>query len=541
MKTGVFLLGGIHISLSDWIIYKKKRNAPFILSNKSEMEEDTFCPKEFSDNIDENIGFLKEIYSMKENADFLIREFYVRIGFSKRRAAIAYYDGMTNGEATNLVILKGLMTESHKVRVFSVDDLIKTMLPEGQLKTETSFQKVLDRINIGFCLIMIDGEKTAFMADIKKWAHRPVEAAKNELNILGPQQSFNESIRENTSLIRRIIRNENLIIKEIPVGTITKTTCAVLYMRTIANQSLVKEVFRRIEGLDVDSLISSAELEQLLEDKSTLTLPQMLSTEKPDRAARAILQGRVAVIVDGSPFAIVMPVTVMDVETSGEDPYLRFPFRLFSKTIRLIGLVLSIFLPAFYLAIITYHSEVLPTDMLIALVASLEKVPFTTLMELLFLEISFEIIREASVMTPSNFGSTLGIVGALILGQAAVSANLVDPVLIIVVSITGISSFSTPGYGFAYANRILKFMYIFLAYLGGFLGIVSGMFVHLLLWSSAHSFGVPMLVPFSPSTDRSSQYFSPPIWKNENRPDFLNVQRRKQQKHIARRWTQDEQ
>lgn len=526
--------------IRDWLIFKPKTNKPFVLTKTTHKEEEPFCPREFSEDIDKNTELLKSIYSMGENSDFLIRNFSVRIGFTKRRALIAYYDGMTSSDITNLVILKGLMTESEKVRVFSVEALIQTLLPEGQLKAETLVQKALEKINVGFCLIMIDGEKTVYMADIKKWAHRPVEAAKNELNILGPQQSFNESLRENTALIRRIIRNENMIVKDVSVGSITKTTCAVVFMRTIANQSLVKEVLRRLEGLEVDSLISSAELEQLLEEKSTLTLPQMLSTEKPDRAARAILQGRVAVIVDGSPFAIIMPVTVMDVETSGEDPYLRFPFRLFSKGIRLIGLVLSIYLPAFYLAIITYHSEVLPTDMLIALVASLEKVPFTTLMELLFLEISFEIIREASVMTPSNFGSTLGIVGALILGQAAVSANLVDPVLIIVVSITGISSFSTPGYGFAYANRILKFIYIILAYFGGFLGIVSGMFIHLLLWSSAHSFGVPMLAPFSPRTDDSSRYFSPPIWKNENRPDFLNVQRRKQQKHIARRWTLDE-
>ena len=289
--------------------------------------------------------------------------------------------------------------------------------------------------------------------------------------VRGPQEAFVEVIRTNTSLLRRIVHNENLVIENTTVGKISKTAVAICYMKNIANDRLISEVKYRINNLDVDYLISSGELEQLIQDNGRLAVPQIIATERPDRVATNLLSGRVAVLVNGSPYALVMPGILVDYLSSPEDMNSKHQFSNLLKLVRLIALFFSLLLPGIYIAISNYHHEFIPTELVFAIVASRESVPFPIIFEIILMELSFELIREAGVRTPSVLGTTIGIVGALILGEAAVSANVVSPILIIIVAITGICSFAVPDFSLSFSIRIYRFIYILLAYTAGLLGI----------------------------------------------------------------------
>jgi len=346
-----------------------------------------------------------------------------------------------------------------------------------------------------------------------------------------------ESLRTNTTMIRRIINNENLVIENIPIGEISKTNCAVCYISNITNNDLVAEIKYRLNNLGVDSIVSSGQLEHLIEVSNQYSIPQVLSTERPDKATKYMLEGRVAVLINGNPYCLVMPATLIDFVSSPEDTNLKFQFSNFLKLLRMLSIVLTLLLPGLYIAITNFHQELIPTELLFSLLASRENVPFPIIFEILVMELSFELIREAGLRVPSPIGPTIGIVGALVLGQAAVSASIVSPILIIIVALTGIASFAIPDFSFGFHLRLFRFIFILLGYTAGFLGIGIGIFAYLTILCSIESFGVPYVVPFAPVTNsKGNGYFVSPIWKREKRPDFLNTKKSKSQNHISMKW-----
>jgi len=249
-----------------------------------------------------------------------------------------------------------------------------------------------------------------------------------------------------------------------------------------------------------------------------------------------LLEGRVAIIVNGSPYALIAPGTLIDFISSPEDQNLKFQFANLLKIIRIVAFLITLLLPGLYVAITNYHQELIPTELLFAIVASRESVPFPIIFEILVMEFSFELIREAGLRVPSPIGPTLGIVGALILGQAAVDASIVSPILIIIVAITAIASFAIPDFSLSFHCRLLRFAYIILAYVLGFLGIAFGLFIHFLIVSSLKSFGYAYLQPFIPVTRDYKGLFLSPAWKREHRADFLNTKRPKKQNKISMGW-----
>ena len=255
-----------------------------------------------------------------------------------------------------------------------------------------------------------------------------------------------------------------------------------------------------------------------------------------------LTEGRVAIIVNGSPFALVMPITINDLIHSPEDLYLRFPYANLLRIIRIFAIFMSVMLPGIYLAITNFHHEMIPTDLLFAIEASREKVPFPSLVEILIMEISFELIREAGIRIPGPIGPTLGIIGALILGQAAVAANIVSPVMVIIVAVTGIGSFAIPNFSLGFAFRVMRFAYIFLGAMVGFLGIATGAFIQGVWLINAKSFGVPFISPYAPKTAGSyiDGFFRAPVWKQEKRPDFVNPKDVERQPKISRKWRRPE-
>ena len=256
---------------------------------------------------------------------------------------------------------------------------------------------------LGNCGLFVDTLNIAFNIDVKGFKQRSVDKPDNEIIIKGPHEAFVENIRTNTSLLRRIINNESLIIENIEIGKITKTKCAVCYIDNLTNNDLINEVKFRLNNLDIDSLLSAGELEQLLADSDTLGIPQVLLTERPDKASKYLLDGRVIVIVNGTPYAIIMPGLLFDFLTSPEDTNLKTSFGNFLRVLRIIAAFITLLLPGLYVAVTSFHQEILPTGLLFSMLSARENVPFPIIVELLLMEISFELIREAGFKSSFSY------------------------------------------------------------------------------------------------------------------------------------------
>lgn len=518
-------------------------------SDDTNKYEDTDTDKDkakIRKKLTENLKYMKRIYSIPINGDIVLREFDIVVKDKNIPAFILFYDGMTDRDVINNAILQPLMLLSNidiKGDEKNIADYVKNhILPQNQLNVVQKYEDVINEINFGGCGIFIDGIDVAFACDVKGWEHRSVERPNSEQILRGPQEGFTEVLRINTALVRKIIKDENLIVEDFTVGKRSKTACSLLYIKDITNEFLVAEVRRRLENIKIDYLIDSGELEQLLEESSYSLVPQLMATERPDNVAAHIANGKIAVIMNGSPFALIAPVTLLELFHSPEDAYIRYPYVHLIRLVRYLGVLLSLLLPGIYIAITNFHQEMIPTDLVFAIEASREQVPFPSVVELLLMEIMFELIREAGIRIPGPIGPTLGIIGALILGQAAVAANIVSPILIIIVAVTGIGSFAIPNFSLGFTFRVFRFGYIFLGAISGFLGITVGLFLQGLMFVQSKSFGIPASVPFGPKTSSkkgSERIFRLPIWKQERRADYLNTQKEKKQPKVSRKWIED--
>lgn len=528
---------------------RRKRNENLLLKKVEKIklagrgENHKEDPKsDISRQLSENLKTIEDRFSASLNGDLIIRKFGITVKDSIIPAFLVFFDGLVSTKVIDDDILQPLMLLSNLDIKDDGNDILKYIrshiLPHNQLKEVRTHQEIIDEVYFGGCGLYIDGLDTAFAADVKNFPGRSVERPNNELVIRGPQEGFTENLRDNTGLIRKRLMDQNLIAENIIIGNRSKTPCSIMYIKDIANESLVNEVRRRLKNIDVDYIMDTGELEQFIEDDPSLPAPQMLATERPDRVCTMLIEGRVAIIMHGSPFALVVPITSNDIMYSAEDQFLRFPYSNLLRFIRILAILMSLLLPGIYLAITNYHHEMIPTDLLLAILSAREKVPFPSVVEVFLMEISFELIREAGIRIPGPIGPTLGIIGALILGQAAVEANIVSPILIIVVALTGLGSFAIPNFSAGFAFRILRFGFIILAALSGFLGITVGLILIGLWMVSAKSFGVPYFAPVAPRTAGgfTDAIFKSPAWKQEKRPDYINAKKNKMQPRISRKW-----
>ncbi|MDF2989179.1 MAG: GerA spore germination protein [Eubacterium sp.] len=526
-------------------------SASMDIFGKDELEEeftdctvsDEILKKKISGDLEFNMKVMKKTYKIPKNSDLVNREFNLTVNDKVLKGYIIFIDGMTDRVSISNNVLQPLMLLSNldiKEHIADIGDFIyNRLLPFNQIKKVDNYKELIGNINFGGCAIFIDGLEYAFAADVKSWEHRGVAPPRSETVIRGPQEAFNEQIRANTALIRKILKDKDLIVESIAIGKRSNTPCAVMYIKDIANDSLVREVLKRVKSIKVDYIFDSGELEQLIEDNTFLAAPQIIATERPDRVAMMLAQGNIAVALDGSPYVLVMPATITEFLHTTEDTNIRYPYVNFIRIIRIIGVVIALLLPGLYIAVTNFHQEMIPTNLLFAIEASRENVPFPSVIEILLMEFSFELIREAGIRVPGAIGSTIGIVGGLILGQAAVSANLVSPIMIIIVAITALGSFAVPSFSMSFSIRLMRFAYILLGAISGFLGIALGLTVNALMLASSKSFGVPFLAPFGPITQGkdSDKLSRKPIWKQEKRPDYLNTKDIKSQPRISRSWT----
>lgn len=512
----------------------------FSLSNDETTEFDVREEKNVeknyvSTNIEENLAYIRKRYNIPLNDDVILREIVLKDG---RQAFVIFFEGMVNSQAIDDYIIKSLIGLSHIQDADFDDELYKYFTTHAEVTADTDMDNVAEGINFGSCALFVDGVATSFVFDVKQWEHRGIDKPENEQSIYGPQEAFGEMMRTNTALIRKTLKTEKLVAYGVKIGSVSKTPGVLLYIDGLTNKKLVGEAKRRLNAIEKDYIIGIEEVQMLVEDRRFMITPQTYATERPDRAARALTEGRCVLILNGAPRALIMPSNAFELTHSASDDYLHVPFALMSRIIRFLGMFVSVLLPALYLAITLYHQEIIPTYLLYSISASRENVPFPSLLEMLLMDISFELIREAGIRMPSPIGSTLGIVGGLILGQAAVSAKIVSPIMIIIIAITGIGSFSTADYTLGWTYRILRLGFIFLASGLGFFGIALGIVLYSLYLGSATSFGIPFLSPSLGIKKKAMTMaiFINGIAKREKRPGYLKTEDSESEPPISRKW-----
>jgi len=499
--------------------------------------------KPLTKGLDANLNALKKILHHGTNADVVIREFDIPT-IPETRASIIFVDSLASRDTIDFAILQPLMLIAN-LNDGKTDDRLemvkRRLLPGNQVTEVDNLRAVTEDVLSGATCLLIEESDIALSIETRSWEHRSIDKPSAEMVVRGPQEAFNETLKSNLALIRRRMRTPNLISEMLKVGTLSRVDCAVLYIEGLTNPELVDEVKRRILETKADHIQDTGILEQFIEEKPYVLAPQTISTERPDRMAAFLAEGYVGIMLDGSPFGLVLPATFWSLLQSAEDYFLRWPFGAFLRAIRTLALILAIFLPAIYLALTNFHPEMIPTDLLLAIAASREKVPFPTAVEVLIMEISIELIREAGVRIPGVIGPTLGIVGALILGQAAVAASIVSPILVVIVAITALGAFAVPNFNMAFAIRLYRFVYVLLAAALGFYGVAIGVFIQLTTYVNLKSFGVPYMSPVAPYTRSSGDaLFRYPVWKSEIRPSFLKPQQEERQPPISRGWIEDE-
>lgn len=485
-----------------------------------------------------NLETIKNELNFPINQDIVIREFMVMQQYD---AFIVYIDGMADKVTINDYILRQLMISSSSQAASSgrdlIDSLVNNLLSVNQITRQTEYDKIIKQVLNGLTALFVEDAKECILIESRGFDKRNVSNPLTETIIKGPHEAFIENLRTNITLVRKIIRNKNLVTEMLPTGKTDNMTCAIMYIKGIVNPKVVQELKRRINSIDIDQIQGDGTLDQLIEDHPFSLFPQILSTERPDRTAHFLMEGKVALICDGTPYASVIPATFFDMFHSSEDYTLRWQYGTFLRIVRMIAACVAVFLPGMYVALTLYHHEMIPTELLSSLAKAREHLPFPTIIEILLMEISFELLREAGIRVPGVIGQTLGIIGAIILGQAAVAAGLVSPALIIVISITGLGSFAIPNYSLAFGVRISRFIFIACGAIAGFYGIAAGVFILGGLACSMKSFGVPYFSPVAPKTKSNRDaIIRMPTWMQKTRPDYLNTRDRTRMGKTVRGW-----
>lgn len=401
----------------------------------------------------------------------------------------------------------------------------------GDIQDVSDFTALYQALLSGDTIILIDGHNQGIVCSTRGWKERGVGEPSVENVVRGPRESFVESLRTNTALIRRKIKDPHLWLETMQIGRITRTDVAIMYMKGIANDKLVQEVRDRLNRIDVGSILESGFIEEAIQDETFSPFPTIFNSERPDVIAAALAEGRVAILVDGTPFVLVIPTLFSSFLQAPEDYYQRADISSFVRLLRYLGILVSLFGPSVYVAFTTFHQELLPTRLLISLAAQREQVPFPAFIEALLMEMTFEILREASIRMPKNIGPAISIVGTLVIGQAAVQAGIISAAMVIVVSFTAISSFILPSYNMSIAFRLLRFPYMALAASFGLFGIIAGVIVLVLHLCSLRSFGIPYMAPFAPliPADNKDALIRLPHWMLGTRVRLIS------QKKVTRR------
>lgn len=472
-----------------------------------------------SPRLESNIQTIRELF--RSDNDLVLREFSVAVCGGKK-AALIYIEGLAGAQAVYDGVLQPLMVESRKlggvIEVSSMRDVIETLLPSNDAALDRTFDKLCEVVLSGDCALLMDGFPDFAYVNAKSFEKRAVTEPQTETVVRGPREGFTEAIRVNTSLIRRKIKSQNLRMDVMTIGERTKTLVCISYIDNLADPKMIAEVKRRLGLIDTDAILSSGYIEEYIEDAPFSVFPTINYTEKPDVAAARLLEGRCALIIDGTPFVLTLPMLFVECFQSPEDYTVRSVYATFMRVLRMLAFFVSLVAPAMYVALVSFHQELIPTPLLFTIAAAEEGLPFPSYVETAVMLLTFEIMREAGVRLPRPVGQTVNIVGALVMGQAAIQAGIVGAPVVIVIAFTAVASFLTPA--LSDATVLLRWIFLLLATIMGGFGIAIGLMAVLIHIASLESFGSIYLYPFSPfeAEGLKDAIVRSHMWKLKRRP-----------------------
>lgn len=479
-------------------------------------------------DLNKNIKLLKTTF--KDCDDVVFRNFY--IGKNGDIALLLIYiDGLIDKPLLSEYVIQSLSNEKNiekpigenlKDNIFHI--IANEDISLSEINEEVEMDQVINTILSGETALLIDGIDKAIILSTRGWETRSIDEPETETVVRGPREGFTETLRINTSLVRRRVKDPRLKIKMKEVGVRSKTSIALMYIEDIVQDELLREVNRRIDNVNIDAILDSTMLENLIEDNFISPFPQIENTERPDSVAASLCEGRIALIVDNSPFALIIPATLGTLMQSSEDYYSRWTITTTIRIIRYIAAFIALLAPALYIAITSYHPGLLPTRLAYYVAASRVYVPFPAYLEAFLMELTIELLREAGTRMAGPIGTTIGIVGGLIIGQAAVDAGIVSPLMIIIVAVTTIASFTLPSYDLAEGLRLYRFILMACAAVLGLYGVMIGFLIMLTHLSKLNSFGIPFTSPYSglglKEGDLKDTIMKAPIQKLNRRPAF---------------------
>lgn len=475
---------------------------------------------------DSDIQHIKN--SIGQNSDVHFREFL--IGGMNNKASIIYVDGLADSDLINTHVITQLMkegvTEEAESKLRSGENfksyLKQNLLPVAEMMETNLFMDAVEKVLSGYTALLVDGIAEVMFVSAPRGMQRNAEEPVSEALIRGPRVGFTEKLGDNTGLLRVHGRNSSLQLTQYQVGNRVKKDLVVAYMKDIADPQLIDEVKKRIEQINIDDPLESGYIEQLIEDNWLSPFQQTQNTERPDRVIGALLEGRVAILLNGTPFALIVPVTFSMLLQSPEDYYERWVWGTFIRFVRYAAAFLALLAPALYISFISYHPGLIPTKLALTIINTREGVPFPSIIEALIMELAIEILREAGIRLPKPVGPAMGIVGGLIIGEAAVQAGIVSPFLVIIVAVTAISSFSIPSYSAGITLRVLRFAAMFSAALFGLFGVIMFFLLMCSHLVRLKSFGVPYAVPMVSYklSDWKDFFVRAPLFMMKKRPSM---------------------
>ena len=483
---------------------------------------------EISRNVHKNEAYIRK--RCENCADIMIRP--MRLGDARKTDCLMVYIevAVSNMMLDDSAIGK-MINHFWEVPPEQISQFMKNnSLGVADVKKLADMEAVFDALLAGNAVFFADGYEKAMKISSKGYPNMGVSEAESEKVLRGSREGFCDSVKINSALIRKRIRDTRLKVEEKTAGIRSNTVVQILYVDDLIHEELAEKVSARLDEYTIDGVLDSGMLEQLMDDNWLSPFPQFQTTERPDRAALELLNGKMVILCDNSPDALILPGSFSGFMESSEDWYHHFEMASFLRILRYLALLASVLLPGLYLAVIRFHTQVLPANLILSFAEAREGVPFSSVAELIFLELAFELIREAGVRVPGTMGNAIGIVGGLIIGQAAVSANLVSPIVVMIVAITALGSMSLPNEEFASAFRLLKYMFLLLGGYLGIFGLVAGIYLTLSHLSGLLSFGMPYLIPFvkkEPVRESGDGILRIPFHKRWQRPVYARKEQRR--------------
>lgn len=476
---------------------------------------------QFAVSTDYNVNLIACQGWKGKNADVIIREFSLADG---RRSFAVLADGMTDKESVerNLILPAMKLDISGGADGLSPLQQLQQMVGSAEISEQTSLSKGYVSAMTGDLLLCIEGLDTAFVVGVRNIPSRGVSPSETAGSVVGPHEGFTENLRVNTALIRRRIADPNFTIEMTEVGLRSHTSVAICYIAGVTNEQLIDAIRQQIAQISIDIINDSGELGQLIEQYPLSPFPQIGGTEKPDTAAAEICEGRVALIVNGSPYVLLAPSTFASMLQVTEDEYQRWTYSSFLKLLRWAAVFLSVTAPSLYVAVIAYNPGLLPVDLLLLSAANRINVPFSAVTEVIIMEFFIELLREASIRLPGSISSAMSIVGGIIVGDAAIRAGLVSPLLIIIIGVTALTAFVIPSYELASSLRLVKYFLLALSAMFGIFGLTVGLVLFLSQLCALNSYGTEFTAPFSPTYRKGflESLIELPIFRRSTRPMY---------------------